>query len=140
MKRLVLILLLAVPLFAQTKPVEDVVRRFIEAQKNYDAASMARLLAPEYLEVSPVGAVDTRDQVLGFYTPDQKAKAGDVTDYRLEDVKTRVYGTTAVVIARLPFTMTTAARTTRSAFRCTFVLVKKSGKWLLVSSQYTTIR
>jgi uncharacterized protein (TIGR02246 family) len=133
--------LLAVPLFAQTtKPVEDVVRRFIEAQKNYDAASMAKVLAPDYVEISPIGAVDPRDQVLGFYTPEEKAKAGDVTEYRLDDVKTRVYGATAVVIARLPFTMATAGRTTTSAFRCTFVLVKKSGKWLLVSSQYTTIR
>lgn len=112
----------------------------VEAQKNYDAEAMAKILAADYVEVSPLGEVDTRAKVLSFYTPERKAKSGELTDYRLEEITTRVYGNSAVVVARLPFAMNAGGTATRGAFRCTFVLMKTKGQWKLVSSQFTTIR
>ena len=45
------------------------------AQLAFDQPALEGLLAPDYLEVSPVGDVDTREEVIGFYSAEAKAKA-----------------------------------------------------------------
>ena len=121
--------------------IEAVLRQLTEAQKNYDAAAMDRLLAPDYVEISPVGELDERAKVLGFYTPDKKAAGGELTSYALEQLTTRIYGNTAVTVAYLPFTMTMPDGQAMSrAFRCTFVLVRNGATWQVASSQFTAVR
>lgn len=44
-----------------------------DAQRTFDQAAMDRLLAEDYVEVSPVGDVDPRAKVLSFYTPEARA-------------------------------------------------------------------
>jgi uncharacterized protein (TIGR02246 family) len=126
--------------------VEDeilgLVRQLAAAQKNYDAAKLEEILAPDYVEVSPAGEVDPRAKVLGFYAPEKKsARQGELVSYELDEITSRIYGDTAIVVARLPFTMKTPDGQTMSrALRCTFVCRKTGGKWRIASAQYTSIR
>lgn len=123
--------------------IEAVLRQLTEAQKNYDAAAMERVLAPDYVEVSPDGAVDERAKVLGFYTPERKKAAGvELTSYSITELTTRIYDNTAVAVALLPFTMVNSpgAPPTTHAFRCTYVLVRNEGRWLVASAQATLVR
>jgi ketosteroid isomerase-like protein len=91
--------------------------------------------------VSPVGEPDDRTKVLGFYTPERKtAVGGELTSYAIEELHTRIYGNTAVAIARLPFTMTLpGGQTTSRAFRCTFILVRSGSSWQVASSHFSAI-
>jgi uncharacterized protein (TIGR02246 family) len=151
MSCLPLLLLLFVPTQA-TPPanfkfkVEDeilgLVRQLAEAQKNYDAAKLDEILAPDYVEISPAGEVDPRAKVLGFYAPERKsARQGELISYEFDEITSRIYGDTAIVVARLPFTMKTPDGQSMSrALRCTFVCRKTRGKWRIASAHYTGIR
>ena len=126
--------------------VEDeilgLVRQLAEAQKNYDAAKLDESLAPDYVEISPAGEVDPRAKVLGFYAPARKsAQQGEMISYGLDEITSRIYGDTAIVVACLPFTIKTPdGQTVSRALRCTFVCRKMRGKWRIASAQYTGIR
>ncbi|HJR08648.1 MAG TPA: nuclear transport factor 2 family protein [Pyrinomonadaceae bacterium] len=122
--------------------INTLLRQFTEAQKNYDAAKLDEILAPDYVEISPAGEVDPRAKVLSFYAPEKKAaRGGELTSYELDEITSRIYGDTAIVVARLPFTMKTPDGQTMSrAMRCTFVCRKVRGKWRIASAQYTGIR
>lgn len=139
-----MVFVLAAQAFADAKAEQQIValvREFAAAQKDIDAKKLDELLAPDYVEVSPVGEVDSREKVLGFYGPEKKQAGSNLVSYELDEISTRVYGDTAVVIARLPFTTKTPdGQTVSRAFRCTFVCRKLKGKWLLASTQYTGLR
>ena len=148
-----LLLLVFVQTRATTPPPADfkfkvegeilgLVRQLAEAQKNYDAAKLDEILAPDYVEISPAGAVDPRAKVLGFYAPERRSeRQGEMLSYGLDEITSRIYGDTAIVVARLPFTMKTPdGQTVSRALRCTFVCRKTRGKWRFASAQYTGIR
>jgi uncharacterized protein (TIGR02246 family) len=128
--------------FKVVDEINALLRQFTEAQKNYDAAKLDEILAPDYVEISPAGEVDPRAKVLGFYSPEKKsARQGELVSYELDEITTRIYDDTAIVVARLPFTMKTPDGQTMSrALRCTFVCRKTRGKWRIASAQYTGIR
>lgn len=118
------------------------VRQLAEAQKNYDAVKLDAILAADYVEISPAGEVDSRAKVLAFYAPEKKsARQGELISYELDEITSRIYGDTAIVVARLPFTIKTPDGQSMSrAFRCTFVCRRTGGKWRIASAQYTGIR
>lgn len=118
------------------------VRQLAEAQKNYDAAKLDEILAPDYVEISPAGEVDSRAKVLSFYAPEKKsARQGELVSYELDEITSRIYGDTAIVVARLPFTIKTPdGQTVSRALRCTFVCRKTRGRWRVASAHYTGVR
>ncbi|HZG50925.1 MAG TPA: nuclear transport factor 2 family protein [Pyrinomonadaceae bacterium] len=157
MRRLVSCFALTLLVFAQTQAappppqgfkfkvegeILGLVRQLAEAQKNYDAAKLDEILAPDYVEISPAGEVDPRAKVLGFYAPEKKrARQGEMVSYELDEITSRIYGDTAIVVARLPFTIKTPdGQIVSRALRCTFVCRKTRGKWRIASAQYTGIR
>ena len=150
---LTLLLLTFVGTQATTRPSTDfkfkveaeilsLVRQLAEAQKNYDAARLDAILTPDYVEISPAGEVDPRAKVLSFYAPEKKsARQGELVSYELDEITSRIYGDTAIVVARLPFTLKTPDGQSMSrALRCTFVCRKTRGKWRIASAHYTGIR
>jgi uncharacterized protein (TIGR02246 family) len=128
--------------FKVVEEINALLRQFTTAQQNYDAAKLDEILAPDYVEISPAGEVDPRAKVLGFYAPEKKsARAGELVSYELDEINTRIYGDTAIVIARLPFTVKMPdGQTSSRALRCTFICRKTRGKWRIASAQYTGIR
>ena len=70
-----------------------------DAQRTFDQAAMDRLLTDDYVEVSPVGEVDSRAKVLSFYTPEARAKGPQPSSVVLDEPNIRTYGDSAVVIA-----------------------------------------
>lgn len=120
--------------------IAAVVQSLVAAQENFDVPRMEPLLAPDYIEISPVGEVDPRAKVLGFYAPDKKPAAGTVPHLVLDELNTRIAGDTAVTIARVRFTPPGAAQPAGAGMRVVFVLRASGGQWRVVSSQYTPIR
>lgn len=115
--------------------VERVVDRFNAARAAFDEAALGETLAPDYQEISPVGDVDDRAKVLGFYRADQR-RAGPVIERA--DRRTSLHGMFAIGTERLSFTMTRpdGVAATRS-MRVRYVAVRGGGVWRLLSAQYT---
>jgi uncharacterized protein (TIGR02246 family) len=145
-----LVLMAAVGQVAQpSKPVSPVdevtaqVRRYFEAVKRNDAATLDSLLAPDYSEVSPLGQVDKRAQVVEFYRMAAKAQTGqasELSDVAIEELAVRVYGDIAVAIVGASFKLTVAGKPVARPMRSTLVWQKAGGAWKLVSSHHTMIR
>ncbi|WP_195763626.1 nuclear transport factor 2 family protein [Duganella guangzhouensis] len=115
----------------------SLVQRHVEAQRTFDQATLKAITAENYAEISPLGEVDGRDKMLSFYAPDQKRAAPQV---QVDEPLVRVQGDSAVIYARLTYTMGTGETARTMAMRAGYVAQLRDGKWLLVSAQYTGIR
>lgn len=118
-------------------PVTTLVQRFTEAQGKMDASTLKALTAENYIEVSPLGEVDPRDKMLTFYVKDEKRVLPTIT---VDDMTTRLFGSTAVVVAKVSYTRMVEGQNRTFSLRSTFVAEKRNGDWKLVSSQYTPMR
>jgi len=135
----------AIPLGAQSVPGNDdsqalttLVQRFTKAQQSFDPATLKELTSEDYVEVSPIGDVDSRARMLGFYNPDKKIEAPAID---VKEVDVRRFGNAAVVIAKLSYDMRGPDNKSHTMeLRSTFVAYRSSSGWKLVSSQYTGIR
>ena len=115
----------------------DVVRRHVEAQRTFDVTAIKALTADNYVEVSPIGELDSREKMLGFYAVDKKSESPAI---QVEDAVTRLSGDTAIVVAKLAYSMTAGGQPRSFAMRATFVAQKSNGSWKLLSAHYTAIR
>ncbi len=122
--------------------LRQLINTFATAQQDYDPPAMDKILTDDYLEVSPAGELDTREKVLGFYSPDQKPPADKMTaKTEVDDFSIRVFGKTAVVIATLNYTITSNGQTMPPrAMRATYVCRKIKGRWMIASAHFTGIR
>lgn len=118
--------------------VTDLVQRFTQAQSAMDVPTLAALTAENYVEISPLGEVDPRDKMLGFYKKDDKRPA--LPAVAVDEITTRQFGDTAIVTAKLSFTRTVEGQARTFSMRSSFVAAKTAGAWKLVSSQYTPMR
>lgn len=111
---------------------------YVQATVHFDADALPGLLAPTYQEISPVGDVDPRARVLGFYPAEQHGKTPDVTaeltDWQVQEPSAGI----AVTSAKL--TYRSLKDGSEYPLRVQFVLQKIQGHWRLLSSQYTPIR
>ncbi len=126
-------MLAASPVAAQDKAVQALVDRFEDARTRFDPAALAATLAPGYEEISPVGTVDPRAAVLGFYAPAARRPAPAMT---ADDTVVRADGDMALVTRRQSFTL--PGGVTRS-IRVRYVARRAGGRWQLLSAQYTPI-
>ena len=116
---------------APEAPLRMLVERFETARTRFDPAALDRTLAPDYEEISPVGDVDTRDKVLGYYAPEAKRPAPPMTN---SDIVVHARGPIGIVTARR--TISPPNGTSRS-LRVRYVARQAHGGWQLVSAQYT---
>jgi uncharacterized protein (TIGR02246 family) len=118
--------------------VSGLVQRFIQAQKSYDPPTLKELTADNYVEVSPLGEVDTREAMLGFYNPAQRV---DVPSASVSDQNVRVFGDTAVDIVAIKYEVAESGKPSHDVMiRATFVAIRQQGVWKLASAQYNTIQ
>jgi ketosteroid isomerase-like protein len=126
-------------LVAKQGPVVEAVRAFITAQHDFDLAKVKALTTDDYVEISPLGEVDPREKMLGFYTPDKKVAApalqmGDAT-------VTMVGDRAAVVVTSMSYDIAGPGQPARTvSLRAVFVAERTGGVWKFVSAQYTPIR
>lgn len=114
------------------------VEEFTRAQPAFDAGKLAMLTTPDYLEISPAGEVDSREKMLGFYAPDKKIAAPELT---INDVTVRMFGDAAVLIARIAYKVQAPGQPVRTMeLRASFVAHRISGDWKIASAHYTGIR
>ena len=123
--------------------LSDLVRQMATAQTNFDPATLNKIYASDYIEVSPIGEVDAREKAIGFYKIEANSD-GDKMKMVVtaDEFSIRLYKDFAVVIARLTFAQTGSATPARPpvSFRTTIVCRKEKGAWKIGSVQATGIR
>lgn len=111
---------------------------FTRAQREYDQPKLAALTTPDYVEVSPIGDVDTRDEMLSFYAPEKKRASPELT---VTERLVRRQGDTAVIMAKLGFAAPGPGGVVRNvAMRASFVARRTGRTWRLAAAHYTPMR
>ena len=122
--------------------LKNLINQMINAQTAYDAKTLDDILTGDYIEISPLGELDPRDKVLGFYSLEAKAAAASVkASVDATEHSIRNYGKFAVVIVRLNYSMSAGGKQLPPrSIRATFVMKKEKDAWKIASAQYTGIR
>lgn len=122
------------PLHTPEQELTTLAESFTEAQHAFDVATLEKLTEPNYIEISPLGDVDPREKMLGFYAPEKKVDVPPAAT--LSELNIRVFGDAGVVLAKLHWQLPNRA----VDLRTTFVAHHSAAGWRLVSVVYTGIR
>lgn len=129
-------------LFAQeeAKAPEDELKRIqqilAQAWVSKDRSTIEKLLAPEWSVTDASGNVLSRDTVLKELDTGNRV----IESFKIDDVRVRVYGATAVVTGRTTASGRYQDREASIQLRFTDVFVYASGGWKAVASHSTEIR
>jgi hypothetical protein len=113
------------------------VQTYTEAQRDFEPSKIDAIVIRDFYEISPLGEVDPREKVLGFYLPANKREAPTM---EVSEPEVRTYGSTGTIMVKLSGAVAMGAEKRSFAFRAGYVAVNEGGKWKLASAQYTGIR
>jgi ketosteroid isomerase-like protein len=122
----------------QTREIEAVRKadsQWAEAEATADVGALDRLLAADFAGVGLRGFVLTKEQWLDRY------RSGDLRTGPIEqhEAALRLYGETAIVLARESQRNTYRGTAVDAEFRATRVFVKQEGAWRLASLQLSPV-
>jgi hypothetical protein len=112
---------------------EDILARWIDAERNHDASALDSLLDPAFQGDGPDGYVLSKPEWL------ERHRRGDLADVDLvwRETRRRIHGDTAVVMG----VQSRLAHQGRGApigdFQVTLVAVRRRGRWAVVNVQIT---
>ena len=117
--------------------LQQLEKDWAQAFVKFDAASVERIEASDFVSTAPDGKVGDKAQDLkDLKTGNFKAESMDV-----DDMKVHVYGTTAVVTGRTTIKNGKyGGQDISGQYRFTDTWVKNNGKWQVVASQGTMIK
>jgi ketosteroid isomerase-like protein len=118
---------------AAIREIVDMERQVKDASLRRDADFSQRTLAEDYVAISPLGQVSTKQDTLSV------RKSGQLRydTINITDMVVRVYGDTAVVTARAEVRGHQLGEDFSGPYRYTRVWVRRSGHWQTVSYQAT---
>lgn len=118
---------------AAIREIVDMERQVKDASLRRDADFSQRTLAEDYVAISPLGQVSTKQDTLAV------RKSGQLRydTINITDMVVRVYGDTAVVTARAEVRGHQLGEDFSGPYRYTRVWVRRSGHWQTVSYQAT---
>jgi ketosteroid isomerase-like protein len=125
------------------KIVLALIERLHQSQAAYDQNALESILAEDYVEISPKGALDERSKVLGFYNGEARERDGNPSvTFKTSDVSVRLYGKFAIVVEHLEFRTRLDGRAAdvSAHMRATLVCRRDKQGWKVASAQYTGIK
>jgi ketosteroid isomerase-like protein len=115
------------------RQIVDMERQSKEASLRRDSDFSARILADDYVAITPLGQVTTKREAITARRSGQlRYEAMNITD-----MVVRVYGDTAVVTARADVRGRQFGEDFSGPYRYTRVWVRRNGQWQVVSYQAT---
>ena len=113
--------------------IVDLERQSKEASLRRDSEFSLRMLAADYVAITPLGQVTTKDETISARRSGQlRYEAMNITD-----MVVRVYGDTAVVTARAEVKGHQLGEDFSGPYRYTRIWVRRNGQWQVVSYQAT---
>ena len=115
------------------REIVDLERQAKEASLRRDAEFSLRTLADDYVAITPLGQVTTKEETISARRSGQlRYEAMNITD-----MVVRLYGDTAVVTARADVKGHQLGEDFSGPYRYTRVWVRRNGNWQTVSYQAT---
>ena len=118
---------------ALSSDFKELIDELLESERKFDSMSMSKTMCASYSEISPVGDVDDRTQVLSFY---KKENQLPVT-LRSEVLEDSQLINTPFVIEKLIFDFNVKGVAHRSILIGSFWGIVASGKYKVCRAQYT---
>jgi ketosteroid isomerase-like protein len=115
------------------REIIDIERQTKEATLRRDAAFPLRMLADDYVAISPLGQVTTKKEAISARRSGQLR----YENIDVSDMVVRLYGDTAIVTARADVKGHQLGEDFSGPYRYTRVWVKRAGRWQAVSYQAT---
>lgn len=134
-----LILISSLPTFGSaqtTNPITAVEQRFNETLMKKDAVALDELLAADLIHIGFEGQMAGKVEYMSFFRKD----TWRYLKYEPANVTAKVLGNVAVVTGRVHRTIVIDNTETTGAFAFTHVWSRTGNRWLLISSQLTTVR
>jgi hypothetical protein len=119
---------------AESASLVSLATAFIEAQTHFNLPALRALTSEQFVEISPLGDVDPREKMLGFYVRDTPPPLPPVV--QIEEPQVRVFGDSAIVTVKLSLIVNGQPRNMRD----NFVAHKEGAQWKLMSVQHTPMR
>lgn len=119
---------------AISQTLQAMEQAWLNAEKNHDAAAFEKLVADDWIAITPDGKSQTKAERAA------EIKASDIDSATLGDMKVRVFGDTAVVTGTDDETTTVNGKKSSDHYVWTDVFVKRKGKWLAVASQTAQVK
>lgn len=128
---------------SQPSPAEREVRRlereWLDAYERYDAEAMGRIVADDFTITFPNGDMQNKAQIIaGLKAPRKDTQP--TYKFHTEDVESRAYGDTVVLIGRVITQSQQEGKTVREESRYTDTYVKRKGRWQVVASHLSTVK
>lgn len=118
---------------ATIREIIDMERQAREASLHRDADFSQRALAEDYVAITPLGQVTTKQDTVSA----RKSRQLRYDDINVTDMVVRIYGDTAVVTARADVKGSQLGEDFSGPYRYTRVWVRHTGRWQAVSYQAT---
>ncbi|MCD9098253.1 nuclear transport factor 2 family protein [Luteimonas fraxinea] len=144
--------LASVPLFAQTNPpaaregvhaeheVVALAGTYANAIVERDVATLERLLAEDFIDVSPDGTVSPRAQFIAEYAnPSATAPKFESAVFDASDAQVRVYGDTALMTGRSTWRGSAGGQAFTGVLVSTMVAVHRDGQWEIAASHSSSV-
>jgi ketosteroid isomerase-like protein len=109
---------------------------YADAVKRQDVTALQTILADDFLATSSRGEVRNRAMELDDIKPTHEYS---IDDFRLDDVRVRVFDNTAIVIGRQILEIRYNRQPLTTLFRYTRVYVKRGDRWQAVAQQLTAL-
>jgi ketosteroid isomerase-like protein len=120
---------------ATARQIEEIARRWADAELRGDTEAMRRLLADDYVGIGPRGFMLTKPEWIGRY----ESGALKNESFAWDDATVRVYGDAAVVIGRQTSRVSYQGQPVEGQFRTTLIFVAIDGEWRLAGVQLSPI-
>ncbi len=122
----------------QEREVRKLEREWLDAYEQRDAEAMNRIVADDFTITFPNGAMQKKSDIMA----DLKAPVREgrpVFKFYTEDVESRSYGDTVILIGRVVTESTQGGKTMREESRYTDTYVKRQGRWQVVASHLSNV-
>ena len=107
---------------------------WLNAEKNHDAAAFDKLVAEDWIAITPDGKSQTKAERAA------EIKTSNIDSATLGEMKVRVFGDTAVVTGTDDEVTMKDGKKSSDHYVWTDVFVKRNGNWLAVASQTAQIK
>ena len=113
-------------------------RAWLDAYEQRDVAAMERIVADDFTITFPEGGVQTKSQIIAQLKAPRRSTQPSYKFFT-EDVQSRAYGETVILIGRVITQYERDGKTVRDQSRYTDTYVKRNGRWQVVASHLSNI-
>ena len=124
-----------------TKAEEEVrklERQWLDAYEHNNTEAMDRIVADDFTITFPNGAMQTKPQLMAMIKAPRR-NSDPRMRFHTEDVRSRAYGDTVVLIGRVVTEYERDGKTVKELSRYTDTYVRRKGRWQVVASHLSNI-